>query len=207
MENLMNSSTLTLKLICEIYHLWKPVYPYLAEFILEHYNRRDGTLLEIGPFCGTLFALNEMQIGDSLSIATFPPEMVDFYREETRKRMAEARIRVIDADSSLAGFEEESVDLAIFRGAFFFPSLFQVNLQRIHAILKPGGVALVGGGFGRLTPDSVIKTIGERSRDLNLRIGKVEIKKEALSVEIRPLSGSGRIEVISEGGIWVVMNK
>jgi SAM-dependent methyltransferase len=205
MKNPMNSSTL--KSIRELYHLWKPVYPYLAKFILEHYDRQDGTILEIGPFCGTLFALNEMQIGDSLFIAAFPPEMADFYREETRNQKAEARIRVIGADSSLAGFEENSVDLAIFRGAFFFPSLFQVNLPQVYRILKPGGVALVGGGFGKSTPDSVMKAIGKRSRDLNLRIGKVEIEKEALSVEIRALSGSGRTEIVSEGGIWVLMNK
>jgi len=201
----MNPSTL--KRIQEIYRLWKPVYPYLAHHILEYYDRQDGNILEIGPFCGVLFALDEMKIGASFSIATFPSEMVDFFREETKNRSVQEKIRVIETDSSLNGFEENDIDLAIFRGAFFFPSLFQVNLARICHILRPGGVAFVGGGFGKFTPDFIIRDIGERSRDLNLQIGKAEIRKEELWQEVQAISGKGRVELISEGGLWVLMKK
>ena len=201
----MNPSTL--RRIYEIYHLWNPVYPYLAHHILEYYDRQDGNILEIGPFCGVIFALNEMNIGTSLSIATFPSEMADFFREETKNRSAAGRIRVIDTDSSLTGLEENDIDLAIFRGAFFFPSLFQVSLSRIYRILRPGGVAFVGGGFGKFTPDFVIEDIGKRSRDLNLQIGKVEVKKEELWQEVQTLSGTKKVDLISKGGLWVLMKK
>ena len=201
----MNS--VTLQRIQEIYHLWKPVYPYLAQHVLQYYARQDGDILEIGPFCGLLFVLSEMKIGTSLSIATFPPEMVEFFRKETKNRRAEGNIGVIEIDSSLTGFEENSIDLAIFRGAFFFPSLFKVEVSRIYNILRPGGVAFVGGGFGKFTPDFIIEEIGKRSRDLNLQIGKVEIRKEEIWHEVETLSRKEKIELLSEGGIWLVMKK
>jgi hypothetical protein len=37
-------------LLEEINRLWEPIRPYLARQIEELYGRRDGCILEIGPF-------------------------------------------------------------------------------------------------------------------------------------------------------------
>jgi SAM-dependent methyltransferase len=200
-------SLIHLKLIQEIDHLWAPVYPYLARQIVELYSRQDGSILEIGPFCGVIFTLLEKNIGSSFSIATFPKGMGDFFREEVKKRKVEEKIEVIETDPSLTGIKENHTDLAIFRGAFFFPSLFEVNFSEIYRVLKPDGIAFVGGGFGKFTPDAVIRDIGKRSRDLNLQIGKIEINEEKLQKDIQAANVKGKFEVINEGGLWVVMKK
>ena len=75
-----------LNLIQEIDILWGPVYPYLAQEIRERYGRKDGSVLEIGPFCGVIFELAREKVGHSFSIATFPKGMGQFFREETGKR-------------------------------------------------------------------------------------------------------------------------
>ena len=196
-----------LNLIQEIDHLWAPVYPYLARQIVELYGRQDGSILEIGPFCGVIFTLLKKNIGSSFSIATFPKGMGHFFRDEVRKRKIEDKIEVIETDPSLTGIKENNTDLAIFRGAFFFPSLFEVNFSEIHRVLKPDGIAFVGGGFGKFTPDAVIKDIGKRSRDLNLQIGKIEINEEKLQKDIHAGNVKGKVEVITEGGLWVLMKK
>jgi hypothetical protein len=102
---------------------------------------------------------------------------------------------------------ENSADLLIFRGAFFFPSLFQVHWPAIHRVLKPNGVALVGGGFGKFTPGEVITKIGKKSRDLNLQLGKVDRTAEDLKEEIEGISVEATFEILTEGGLWVLMRK
>ncbi|MGD0235902.1 MAG: hypothetical protein ABSC55_15370, partial [Syntrophorhabdales bacterium] len=110
-------------------------------------------------------------------------------------------------DPSLSDIEEETVDLAIFRGAFFFPSLFNADLGAVYRVLKPGGLALVGGGFGKYTPNSVILNLGKRSRELNLDIGKVEISEQVLRQLIAQSRLAAHDQVIDEGGLWVLIKK
>ena len=200
-------TSVNLDLIKEIDCLWHPVYPYLARHIHELYGRQDGEILEIGPFCGLIFTLLRQGIGSSLWIATFPPGMGDFFREEARKKKAEDKIEVIESDPSLTGVDEDRIDLAIFRGAFFFPSLFEVNFSAIFRVLRRDGIAFIGGGFGKFTPETVIKKIGKRSRDLNLKIGKIEVNEDQLRQTIRTSNVKGKVEIVSEGGLWLLMRK
>jgi hypothetical protein len=205
----MSSSlpTSNLNLIQEIDLLWEPVYPYLANQIVELYGRKDGNVLEIGPFCGVLFSLERMEIGRSFLIATFPTGMASFFRKETERKKVGGRIEVIEIDPSLRGLDNEGFDLVIFRGAFFFPSLFQVDFSAINRILSKNGMAFVGGGFGKYTPEGMIQEIGKRSRDLNLQIGKVEVKEEGLQQEIEKSGVKGNWKILSEGGLWVVIRR
>ena len=59
-------------LIEELNLLWEPVRPYLARQIEEIYGRRDGQVLEIGPFSGLIFTLAQMKVGKNFLIAGFP---------------------------------------------------------------------------------------------------------------------------------------
>ncbi len=198
---------LNLRPIQEIYHLWKPVYPYLGQQIHELYHRQNGNILEMGPFSGVIFSLQKRKIGSSFLIAAFPFGMHTFFHEEAIKRKVEDKIRVIETDPALTGVEENKIDLAIFRGAFFFPSLFKVDLSAIHRVLKINGIAFIGGGFGKYTPETVIKEIGKRSRDLNLKIGKIEVNEDQLKQDIRTSNVKGEVEIVSEGGLWLLMRK
>ena len=196
-----------LGLIKEIDQLWEPVYPYLARHIEELYGRREGTVLEIGPFVGVIFSLMKEDIGNRFVIASFPSGMGAFFMEQAKGAGVSDTIEVVDTDPSLIGIEEKSVDLAVFRGAFFFPSLFDADLGAVCRVLKPGGLAFVGGWFGKYTLDSVILSLGKRSRDLNLQLGKVEISEQMLRRQIAQSRIPAHAEVIDEGGLWVVIKK
>ncbi len=194
-------------LIEELNLLWEPVRPFLARQIEELYGRRDGNVLEIGPFSGLIFILAQKNIGYSYSIAAFPPAVIPLYRQEARKLGLEERIRIIDSDSSLTGITDGSVDLAIFRGALFFPALFQVDFGAIYRTLMTGGIAFVGGGFGKHTPPEVIRQIGKRSEQLNAALGRVRVTVESVWDQLRSSSLEDMCEVTTEGGLWVVMKK
>ena len=193
--------------IQEIHYLWEPVYPYLGQQIYELYNRKNGTIMEIGPFSGVIFNLQKRNIGSSFVIAAFPPGMGNFFQEEAIKQKVEGEIRVIETGPALTSIEENSINLAIFRGAFFFPSLFKINFSAIYRVLKINGIAFIGGGFGKFTPGSVVKEIGKRSRELNLEIGKIEISEDRLRQDIQTEGMEGKIKIITEGGLWILMKK
>ena len=130
-----------------------------------------------------------------------------FFIKRQENKWRRIRVRVIETDTALSGIEENSIDLAIFRGAFFFPSLFKVNFSVIHRVLKINGVGFIGGGFGKFTPDSVIEGIGRKSRELNHQIGKLEISEDRLRQDIQIEGMEREIKIISEGGLWVLMRK
>jgi len=201
----MNS--VRLDLIQEIDQLWDPIYPYLAQHIQELYGRREGAIVEIGPFCGVIFSLLKEKVGHSFMIAAFPEGMGNFLRQEVEKQNLVERVEIIETAPSLVGLEEDHFDLAIFRGALFFPNLFQVDFSAIYRILKKGGMALLGGGFGKFTPEAMIEKIKRRSRDLNLSIGKTEIDEDQLIQDLRTRNLKGRFEFLTEGGLWVLMRK
>jgi SAM-dependent methyltransferase len=194
-------------LIEELNLLWEPVRPYLVRQIKELYGRRDGHILEIGPFPGLIFALAQDNVGESFLIAAFPQAAIRSCWHEAQKLGLEDRVRIIESDSSLIGIADDSVDLAIFRGALFFPSLFQVDFRAIYRTLKTGGIAFIGGGFGKYTPPEVISQIGKRSEQLNATMGKVRVTVECVRNQLRLSNLEAKVDITTDGGFWVVMKK
>lgn len=191
----------------EINALWDPVRPYLARQIEDLYGRSNGHVLEIGPFSGLVFALAEKGVGQSFMIAAFPGHAAESCRKKAVKLGLEDTVRVIESDPLLTGVPDESVDLAIFRGALFFPSVFHTEFAAVYRTLRSGGLAFVGGGYGRSTPQIVIDGIGERSKTLNFEMGKVRVTEESVHAELTRLGLDGKAEIIAEGGLWVVLRK
>ena len=194
-------------LIQELNLLWEPIRPYLARQIEELYGRRDGHILEIGPFSGLIFVFTQKNVGQSFSIAAFPQAAVRPCQQEVQKLGLEDRVRIIESDSSLIGIADDSVDLAIFRGALFFPSLFQVDFGAIYRTLRIGGIAFVGGGFGNYTPAEVIGQIGKSSEQLNAAMGRVRVTVKRVRDQVRSSRLEEKCEITTEGGLWVVMKK
>jgi len=193
--------------IVELNRLWEPVRPYLSRQVKEMYGRRGGHILEIGPFSGLIFDLIRKNLGTSFLMAIFPGGIIDSLKKEAQTLGVEERVMIMESDARLSGVAQTSVDLAIFRGAFFFPSFFRPDLTAVYKSLRVGGMALMGGGFGRYTPKAVIERIRERSTELNLSLGRVHRTEEDLRTALEAASLTGKTEIISRGGLWVVLKR
>ena len=195
------------ELIVELNRLWGPVRPYLARLVSELYGRHDGCVLEIGPFSGLAFELCLRGMGTSFHMAVFPGEISNALKDETRELGLVGKVTIAESDEKLTGVPPETFDLIVFRGAFFFPSFFKPNLPAIYRSLKAGGIALVGGGFGRYTPEDIIRDMEQRSKDLNKALGRVRITEGDLWSILEAADLKERAEMITEGGLWIVLRK
>jgi len=195
------------RFIEELNFLWEPVRPFLAKQVEELYGRRDGHILEIGPFSGLIFSLAQKNVGRTFSIAAFPQATIPLFQQEARKLGLEERVRIVESNSSLINIADGSADLMIFRGALFFPTLFQVDLGAIYRTLSTRGIAFVGGGFGKYTPPEVINQIKKRSEQLNAAMGRVKVTFERVRDQVQSSRLEDECEITTEGGLWVVMRK
>jgi hypothetical protein len=193
--------------ITALNRLWTPVRPHLAIFIEELYDRKDGHVLEIGPFSGLIFELAGNSMGTSFQMTLFPDEIIDDLRKEARTIEMEDKVTISGGDDKLSTVPSGSCDLVIFRGAFFFPSFFSPDLTAVYRCLNTGGLALVGGGFGRHTPDDVIRSIEKESKELNRALGRVRITEDNLQAVIATAQLQDHATIVNEGGLWVVLRK
>ncbi len=190
-------------LIEQINRLWLPVYPFMADHLLAASGVRSGRILDFGPFAGGI-AVSLLEKNSEFH-ATILDEServlrwaVDWACEKScSSRLAVRRVSSIEAIDE----PDESFDLVIMRGAFFYLTPFL--LRECKRVLRPGGFLWVGGGYGPLTPDEVIAPIADRSRRLNEALGKQRLTADEGQELIDEAGLTAWAQLSTEGGLWI----
>jgi SAM-dependent methyltransferase len=187
-------------LISRLNELWQPIYPYLAQWISKYCLEKPRSVLELGPFSGgigkgfkglfenvrTLCLMCEREVADSI-----------------RKQFGSNVEILIGSPERLP--LRASFDLVIYRGAFFF--LTPEIIKETYRVLKPTGRALLGGGYGPLTPSEEIAKIAEESKRLNYQLGKKWISIGELKEMVRVAEMERDSKILEEGGLWLLLEK
>ena len=189
------------QLIDQLNILWQPIYPWLARWIENLYGTpTKGHILEMGPFSGGIIssllknpenpagimALSETHVAEAIGTAFSNPCPI--------------LISPLDHLPLMPTF-----GLVICRGAFFF--LTPDIISETYRILRPGGHALLGGGYGPMTPSEIISPIADESKDLNYQLGKKWLSREALTEMVAKANLQNRSEILTEGGLWLRLSK
>ena len=74
-------------------------------------------------------------------------------------------------------------------------------------MLKEHGLAFIGGGYGRNTPQALIDEIADESRDLNDRLGRRKVTKGDVTTMVNRVGLTSHIRIEKEGGWWLAMQK
>lgn len=141
-----------------------PVYPLIAQQILDDYGVSEGTCLDIGTGPGFL--------GIELAKIT---RLEMYFVDISKAAMADARknvagcgldnpVHFLEADVGGLPFDADFADLVISRGSLWFWPDQVKALREIHRVLKKGKVAFVGGGLGRYTPASMRRRLKGKRR-------------------------------------------
>lgn len=132
-----------------------PVYPALAKQIVEDYGIRKGVCVDVGSGCGTL-AIELAKVTEltlyALDIDPVPGRLCGILVDEAGLA---GRVRPVEGDAQDLPFRDSFADLVVSRGSIFFWPDQLAGVKEAYRILKPGGVAYLGGGFSRLLDPKV----------------------------------------------------
>jgi ubiquinone/menaquinone biosynthesis C-methylase UbiE len=162
----------------------KRTYPATAERMLrECGNVRDGICIDIG--CGTGRLDVELAKRSNLQIIGLDinPEMRPYFEKHVREAGFGERIRFLEGDAQELPFPDDYADVIVSRGTIIFIPDLAKCLQEVARVLKPTGVAFLGGRY--LYAPSEDKMSNEDLREIVERSGVPDAK------------------VITERGQWV----
>jgi len=197
-----------LKILKDVNELWSKIYPYIAVQVMRCYGRGTGEVLELGPFSGGIsMELAKLYPGLNISISAQDRGVVDYLRKEMEEAGLRRKIALSWSPLDALGFTDRRFDLVIFRGAYFFLDEEGRMLREIYRVLKEGGFAFVGGGYGKDTPQALIDEIAEESRDLNDRLGRKRVTEEEVKNMVHKAGLTNQAGVEKEGGLWLLIRK
>src|SRR5574342_290282 len=186
-------------IIEQINTLWLPVYPFMADHVIALSGLRSGHVLDLGPFAGGLaVSLLSKSVAFRAKVVDESERLLQWTVRRAHEAGCASRLTLRRAVIEPIPEPDGSFDLVLVRGAFFF--LTSLLLREIKRVLRTGGLAWVGGGYGPLTPDGVIAPIAERSKQWNEAIGKQRITKEQAQKFVASAGVVSSARVLTEGG-------
>ena len=125
-----------------------PIYPVIAHQILKRADRDYGSCLDVGSGPGhlaiALATLSDMQV---FAMDNARP-MLDIAEANVEKYHLGHRVRPVFGDVHAIPFEDKSMDLVTSRGSFYFWDNLTRGFAECMRVLRPGGMAYIGCGFG-----------------------------------------------------------
>ena len=194
--------------IIDVNELFSPLYPYVAKQVLEAYGRDSGLALELGPFAGgASIELAKQAEGLQVVMGDDYPGVNEYLERKVAAAGLNSRITVLPLNKLDVAFPEGTFDLAVFRGGLFFWEERRRMIEEMHRVLKPGGLAMVGGGFGADAPDALIEQVLAPSRDLNRKLGKTVLSEQNLRETLRDLGLEPFSRIDARHGLWAMVRK
>lgn len=128
--------------------IFSPIYPVIAGQILKNTGIAHGTCLDVGSgpahLAIALAALSDLKVyamDRSPSMCRIGQTNVEHHRQERR-------VKPVLGDVHSIPFDDDSMDLVVSRGSVFFWSDRTRAFSECRRVLRPGGKAYIGGGFG-----------------------------------------------------------
>jgi SAM-dependent methyltransferase len=167
---------------CPIYEAaagrFAPVYPALAEQLVADYGITTGVCVDIGGGCGSLSLALAPKTDLTCYVLDIDPYAVRLCNLLAEEQSLVGRVRGVEGDAMDLPFRDELADLVVSRGSiFFWPDQLQ-GVREAYRILKPGGVAYVGGGFSRILDPAIREPLAQ---------GRLRAMREGSTDGWRPL--------------------
>lgn len=133
--------------------LFTNVYRLLARQIYGDYGISKGVCIDVGAGPGYLsIELAKITHLDFI-LVDIDPRAVAIAMKNVAEAGLLPRFSFVIADAQDLPFKDDFADLIVSRASHFFWKDEAAGFREIHRVLKPGGVAFVGAGMGRLIPD------------------------------------------------------
>ncbi|MDD3852207.1 MAG: class I SAM-dependent methyltransferase [Syntrophomonadaceae bacterium] len=190
--------------------IFAPVYPVLAEQIINRTGINRGCCLDIGCGGGYL-GLALARITD-LNMILFDEsdDMLELANGYIRESGLQSRVKTLKGDVHSIPLDDESIQLAVSRGSMFFWNDRVKAFAEIYRVLAVNSVAMIGGGFGNV---ELLKEIEAKMLEIDpewnekrrQRIGKNKVEDYRKELE---QAGVSSYEIIQdETGLWIIIRR
>jgi len=129
-------------------HRVKHTYPLTAMRMLQELGGiREGICIDLG--CGTGNLDVELAKRSSFTIIglDIDPDMKPLFEKRIREAALQKRVRFVVGDAQQLPFEDDYADAIVSRGTLIFIPDIGKCLREVDRVLKPAGVAFLGGRY------------------------------------------------------------
>ncbi|MEJ2609266.1 MAG: class I SAM-dependent methyltransferase [Candidatus Thiodiazotropha sp.] len=188
--------------------LFHKIYPVIAQQALTRTGVHEGVCIDLGGGPGML----GIRIAEAshLQVTIVDPliECLTLAQDNIQEYGLNERVNTQLGQAESLPFDNGSVDLVVSRGSIFFWEDQRQGLREIFRVLRPGGWAFVGGGFGNKTLQNEIFT--EKANDEKWHQGrKARIRKnppEHFRAMLAELAIDGVVDS-GDAGTWILFQR
>lgn len=189
--------------------VFAPIYPVISEQIIKKTELTNGKCLDAG--CGTGALGRAYAKKTQMEIIFFDKsnEMIELSKQYVKEENLHNRSSFILGDIHNIPCENQTLDLVISRGSTPFWDDWTKAYKEIFRVLKEGGKAYIGGGFGNEKLRKEIKeTMQKRNPEWKKSFqDRLKSKKEILPQIMKNLNPSNYEIIDDESGFWVYFVK
>lgn len=184
------------------------IYPVIAEDLLGRCGIRSGLCLDLGGGPGML-AVRLAEISDLQVIVVDPvPECIELAEENAAEYGQCGQVSAQLGQAEKLDFADGSVDLVVSRGSVYFWNDQAAGFREIHRVLRPGGWAFIGGGFGNAElRDEILATMADDAQWQSGRAERAEKFPPSYFEELLTEVGIEGSVDISDKGSWTIFTK
>jgi SAM-dependent methyltransferase len=183
-------------------------YQTVAEDVITFCGEQGGRVwVDLGAGPGGLGLALLEKIPDSVMTLVDPePDALRRALRGAKERGVLSRAIAVIGSAESTPLPDESVDVVVSRGSFYFWKDRTQGLREVWRVLRPGGRAMIGGGLGSSYPPWARETFIRRQRRSQESKGPDAMRefREARSPDtfrrLATEAGLQEFEVIGEGG-------
>jgi SAM-dependent methyltransferase len=190
--------------------IFAPVYPSIAAQILEKTGVSKGRCLDIGSGGGHLGIALALITSLEVCLLDKSGEVLKLALKKIGNTGLKGRIRVKTGIAENLPFPDGSFDLVISRGSIDFWDDKPKGLKEAYRVLKAGGRAYIGGGFGSADQRIGINRLMGEKTGIDEDSLDNPYWRESVEIHRNAATGSGikDCQFISDNaGMWIIFGK
>ncbi len=193
------------KIVREVF---APVYPVIARKIVEIAGIREGTCIDIGTGTGALAIAIAKITNLKVYALDISRKALEIVERHIKKEKLDSRIVPVLGDVHNMPFKSNVIDLIVSRGSVSFWEDKVKAFKEIYRVLRFGGIAFIGGGFGtKELKERILEEMKKRNPEWINERGKTRrIKKDIDKILSNAKIRSYEI-IDDEANFWIVIKK
>ncbi|HOI72136.1 MAG TPA: class I SAM-dependent methyltransferase [Methanobacterium sp.] len=183
-----------------------PIYPIIAEQIVDELKIREGIAIDVGAGPAALSIAMARITNLEIYAMDISTEILEIAQKSIENEGFNDRIKPILGDVHQIPFQDHFANLIFSRGSMFFWNDLTTAFKEINRVLMPGGFGFIGGGFGSAAvKKKVKKQIKHQSNRPYENSPKIQV--DDLETAVKDVGIHSYTIINDESGLWVIFKK